>query len=221
MLTTVHLADLGLRSYRRWRRAVPRPDTTPGLRYVMAPTPAPLGTRGPRPQFGRLGMLAFWDDDASARRFLDGTLFEAGWSAHLSPVRAIGTWPGLPVDLPTAPDPVHDGPSFVITLGRLRLTQAHRFFPTSAKAEAHVLASPGLTWASGAADPLRRTLATLSWWHDFTEMDRAVRGAGDHAAAMREQERKDFHHQSAFIRFRILDVTGRVEGPNSPPEHLP
>lgn len=218
MHATVHLADLGFRTLRDWRRAMPRPGATAGLRYAVAPIPAPLGTRGPRPQFGRLGLIAFWDGAGSADRFLSGSIFERGWYAHLEPVRAVGAWPGLPEDLPVAPDPVHEGPSVVITIGRLRLLQAHRFFPASARAEQHVVASPGLTWGTGLANIERRTLATLSWWHDFAAMDGMARADGPHLHAMRKQSEKDFHHESAFIRFRPLAVAGSLEGRNPLPD---
>lgn len=61
-----------------------------------------------------------------------------GWHVRLEPLRATGTWPGL-----TAPTPgshvKHEGPTVVLTLGRLRARRAVSFFRASAKVERQVL----------------------------------------------------------------------------------
>jgi hypothetical protein len=45
-------------------------------------------------------------------------------------------------------------------------------------------------------------------------------GAERHAAAMRERERKDFHHQFTTLRFRALSENGAWEGRRGiVPEH--
>ena len=80
------------------------------------------------------------------------------------------------------------------------------------RAECHILASPGLTWATGLAAPERGTLFTVSWWHDHDAMDATVRGPGDHRRAMDRQAERDFHHRSAFVRFRPLAVDGSLIG---------
>ncbi|MDG2027516.1 MAG: hypothetical protein P8J50_10420 [Acidimicrobiales bacterium] len=134
------------------------------------------------------------------------------------PVRAIGAWPGLPDDLPVAADDVHDGPSFVMTIGRLRLLEACRFLAASAPAEKQIIASLRLTWEHGAAAPERRIVMTVSWWQDAEAMATAVRGPGGHAEAMGRQAKKDFHHESAFIRFRPISSSGSLAGKHPIPE---
>lgn len=215
MHATVHIAPVGVRRVPGARRSLPDRDA-PGLRYLTAGVSAPLGTVGPRPIFGRVVALAFWDEPAAAEEAFAGTPWSPeafrGVRIDATPVRAIGSWTGLPGELPTAPDPVHVGPSFVLTIGRLRLLQARRFFAASAKAEKHVLDSTGLTWGFGVAAPERRTLMTISWWHDFDAMAETVRGPGGHAEAMAEQSTKDFHHESAFVRMRPTAVSGSISG---------
>lgn len=214
MFATVHIADRGLRAVPAWRSAARGIRGAHGLAYDVVCSPAPLGETT-RPQLRRLAHVAFWADRDSADDALAGEPFGAGGlRMGLQAVRAIGSWPGLPADLPTDPAPVHDGPSVVITIGRLRLLQARRFFVAGSRAERHVAASPGLTWGTGLAAPERRTLLTLSWWHDFAAMDETARGAGAHLDAMKEQDRKDFHHESAFIRFQPVHVSGRLGGRN-------
>jgi hypothetical protein len=214
---TVLIAGGSARNAVSLRRGVPRRASTDGLRYSAVATAAPLGTGLPRPQFGRATLVAFWDDAEAADAGLTGR-----WSADefdglridATAERAIGSWPGVPADLPTAPESLHPGPLLVITVGRLRLLQAPRFFRAGTKAERHILASSGLTWATGLAVPERRTLFTVSWWHDQAAMDVTVRGVGNHRDAMTEQAKKDFHHESAFIRLRPVEVTGALQGRN-------
>lgn len=217
MYATVHIADCGVRALPRLRRAAPKARSSPGLRYSLLAVPAPLATGAPRPQVGRFAHLAFWDDADAAARAFAGTAFDDGFEGlrlDLEPVRSIGSWPGIPSTLPTAPLAVHEGPAVVITIGRLRMLQAPRFFIASARAENHIVASPGLTWATGMAAPERRTVATVSWWHDQVSMGHAVRDTGGHRDAMARQAEKDFHHESAFTRFRPLAVSGSLEGRN-------
>lgn len=217
MYATVHIADCGVRAQPRLRKAAPKARSTPGLRYSLSAVPAPLGTGVPRPQVGRFTHLAFWDDADAAARAFAGTAFDVGFEGlrlDLEPVRSIGSWPGIPSTLPSAPLAVHEGPAVIITIGRLRILQARRFFAASAQAEKHIVASSGLTWATGMAAPERRTLVTISWWHDQVAMGDAVRGPGGHRHAMARQAEKDFHHESAFARFRPLAVSGSLDGRN-------
>ncbi|MEZ5244259.1 MAG: hypothetical protein R2707_04115 [Acidimicrobiales bacterium] len=224
MHATVLIAGGTARTSLSLRRGAPRTASTLGLRYSVVATAAPLGTGVPRPQFGRATLVAFWDDAEAADAGITGPWssgeFE-GLRIDATAERAIGSWPGVPTDLPTGPEPLHDGAVLVITIGRLRLLQAPRFFRAGAKAERHILASPGLTWATGLAAPERRTLFTVSWWHDQAAMDATVRGAGDHRDAMTEQARKDFHHESAFIRFRPVAVRGSLQGKNGVADLVP
>lgn len=224
MHATVLIAAGTAREVPSLRRGAPRTAATSGLRYSVVATAAPLGTGVPRPQFGRATLVAFWDDAEAADAGITGPWssdeFE-GLRIDATAERAIGSWPGLPTDVPTSPEPLHDGAVLVVTIGRLRLLQAPRFFRAGAKAERHILASPGLTWATGLAAPERRTLFTVSWWHDQAAMDATVRGAGDHRDAMTEQARKDFHHESAFIRFRPVAVRGSLQGKNGVGDLVP
>lgn len=224
MLATVHIADRGLRGMRSWRRDAPARGSRAGLIDALVATPAPLGGGVlPRAQLGRLTLIAFWADADAAERGLAGTEWASpsfdGLSMQLEAVRMIGAWPGVDEELPSHPDTTHtdtthDGAAAVITIGRLRLREARRFMVAGAAAERHVIASPGFTWGTGLASLERGTLLTLSWWHDQAAMVEMARGAGAHADAMAEQAERDFHHESAFIRFRPVEVRGSLGGRN-------
>ncbi len=222
MIASVHIADVGLRASLRAARSNPRPESTPGLRWAQILMAAPL-RRGffPKPTLGRAALLAFWDDDAALDRFVAtdalASTLGGGWHARLEPVRAFGTWPGLDATVPRARRVDFDGPAVVLTLGRLRVSQAVRFLRTSSKAEAAVLQAPGLVWATGLGRP--PYVATCSIWESTAAIaayafdDRTAA----HPLAISADRDRPFHHQEAFIRFRPVDSAGSLQGVNALP----
>jgi len=162
-------------------------------------------------------MIAFWDDEEAAAAFAEdhpvGQRYaENGFRAVLRPLRAFGTWPGLPDDLPRARKAMHDGPVLVTTLGRLRVTQAGRFFRASRPAERSAVAAPGFVWGTAASRP--PFMATVSLWSNDEAAAAYAYEDPDagHPRAITNQRRKDFHHESAFIRYAPLAITGSVRG---------
>ncbi len=219
MIASAHLVDAGAAKALAAQRHVPRPQRTPGLRWARLGVAAPLrASLLPAPDFGRLAMIAFWDDDAALDRFLGEHPLAAtlahGWSVRLAPLRAHGSWPGLDTDTPAGRNVDHDGPTAVLTLGRLRVSQAVRFLRASANAEAAVLEAPGLIWATGLARP--PFVSTCSLWESSQALSAyayGVAGAG-HPAAIQAGRAKPFHKQEAFIRFHPYASTGSLAGKN-------
>jgi hypothetical protein len=223
MIASVHIADVGVRTALGRAGKAPRPSDLPGLRHANVGLAAPLSKRMlPSPQFGRAGLIAFWDDEASLDRFEAdhplAQLLADGWHARLEPLRMFGSWPGVPDDIARSRTDDVDGDKVVLTLGRLRLPQAPRFLRTSAKAEGALAGASGLTWATGLAKP--PFVATCSLWQSSKALSDYAFGHGDaaHADAIKEQARKQFHHESAFIRFRPLAIRGSLDGKNPLPE---
>jgi heme-degrading monooxygenase HmoA len=217
VIATVDIADLGLRRTLSslWHR--PPPADVPGLRWLDAAATVPLAAYHP-PGLRRCVMIAFWDDEEAAAAFaLDhpfGERFaEEGFRAVLRPLRAHGTWPGLPDDVPREREAPHDGPVLVTTLGRLRMTQAIRFFRASRPAERSAIAAPGFIWGTAATHGAP-FMATVSVWSSGEAA--AAYAYGDphagHPRAITKQRRKDFHHESAFIRHAPLAITGSLQG---------
>jgi hypothetical protein len=218
MIASVHIADVGRRSALSFVRKVPKPRDTSGLRHANVALTAPLSPAllG-RPDPGRVALIGFWDDDAALDRFLAGPVaakLAGGWHLRLAPLRAFGSWPGLPSDLPTTRAVSQEGPVAALTLGRLRLSQAMRFLRASAKAEARALEAPGLIWATGLARP--PFVSTCSLWESTKALATYAFGRAEpaHAEVIGESETKPFHHQQAFIRFRPYASVGQLEGGN-------
>jgi hypothetical protein len=219
MIASVHIADVGGRSALAIVRRAPKPAEVSGLRHANIGLSAPLSeSMLAKPDPGRVGLVAFWDDDDAVDRFLAShplaTKLAGGWHVRLAPLRAFGSWPGLPTDVPTSRAADQEGPVGVLTLGRLRFSQALRFLRASAKAEASVLRAPGLIWATGLARP--PFVCTCSLWGSARASATFAFGHADpaHAEVIAESEAKAFHHQQAFIRFRPYGSVGHLDGRN-------
>ena len=217
MIATVDIADLGTTGTVRAIRGRPRAGRVPGLQWADVAVAAVLGANRP-PTLRRAALLAFWDDEDAAVRFETGhpaaAPFEGGLHLRLRPLRSFGSWPGLPEDLPHTRAVPHDGAVVVLTLGRLRLSQTIRFIRASRPAERAAVASDGLIWGTAAARP--PFVATVSVW--ASSRDAAAFAYGQqrpaHADAISQQERKDFHRQSAFVRFSPVHIAGSLTGDN-------
>src|SRR4051812_18226473 len=102
VVACVQVADVGLRRALRSLRRVPKPGSIPGLRRSQAALAAPLRSSSgpPRPNPGRVAFISFWESDDDLSRFLEGhpiaEQLAGGWHARLEPLRAFGSWPGLP-----------------------------------------------------------------------------------------------------------------------------
>jgi hypothetical protein len=223
MIASVHVADIGLRSALSVLRKAPKPDAVPGLRGAHVAMAAPLGATVPAPQSGRVGLVAFWDDDASLDGFLNShplaAKLSAGWHLRMEPLRAFGSWPGLPAEVARSRAVTDDGPVSVLTLGRFRWPRVVPFLRTSRKAEKALLTAPGLRWATALTRP--PFVATCSLWESAAASVAyayGTEGAG-HPAAISVDRAKPFHHQSAFIRFRPYGSVGHLDGKNPLPEH--
>jgi hypothetical protein len=179
------------------------------------------GPAVPRPQPGRVALLGFWEDEDCLDRFAAGhplaRLLAGGWQARLEPLRAWGSWPGLPDGLPRSRIPAGDGPVVVVTLARTRLSQLRRFLATSLQAERAARSAPGLVWGTALARP--PFFATCSIWNDANAAIRYAYGHSDaaHRAAIAADQARPFHRQSAFVRFRLCDSRGSLPGLDARP----
>jgi hypothetical protein len=219
MLASVHVADVGPRDAVGVLRTPPKPGAVPGLRHPNVAVSAPLSASVlPPPAFGRVALIAFWDDDASLEGFLDGHPLAArlagGWRVRLAPLRAHGSWPGLSDDVPAGRVTDYDGLSVVLTFGRLRLTQAARFLRASAQASGRAVEAPGMLWGTAFARP--PFVATCSLWESTRALSTYAYGHVEpaHADAIAQDRSKPFHHQSAFVRFRPYQSEGHLDGKN-------
>jgi hypothetical protein len=220
MIVSVHLADVGKPAALGLLRTKLDPAAIDGLRYAETTIAAPLsGGLLPRVNLGRAGLIAAWDEDRALDGFLENhplaDRLRHGWHVRLRPTRLFGSWSKLAGLLGEEEPMDEEEPTVVLTLGRLRLSQAGRFVRAGAAAQGHALRQPALLAATGLARP-PSLVATFSVWRNTAGMRAYVEGhSGDaHAAAMRANAAKGFHHESAFVRFRPYAAQGEWDGRN-------
>lgn len=216
---SIHIVDVGLWASLGLLLKRVRPQSITGLRHAEAGQAGELsGSLRPKPTLGRVAFIGFWDDhdalDCFARDHPLGQQLGSGWHARLDPLRQSGSWPGLDDEVSGRRHTSYDGPALVLTLGRLRLTQAVRFLRTSANAEAAATAAPGAIWASAIVRP--PFVATCSLWESTHALASYAYGKRDpgHPDALDADAAKPFHHRSAFVRFRPYHVEGHLLGAN-------
>ncbi len=218
MIASFHIADVGKLAGLRLLRSRPFPPDAPGLRYSVLTVAAPLSERLlPRPDAGRVALIAAWDDDGALDRFLAAhPLAEAlagGWRTRLRATHIFGAWPPLDGLLGEQSPTASDESVAALTIGRLRFSQARRFLAAGAAAERLAVRDPALLRGTGLARP-PGLVATFSLWQSTAAM-RAYAGGlsgSEHRDAVRAHAKRPFHHASAFIRFRPYASEGAWDG---------
>lgn len=218
MIASVHLADVGKRvSLGLMSRKIELAKIS-GVHYAKITIAASLSPHLlPRPNIGRIGLIATWDDDQALENFLAhhplAEQLAHGWHIRLQPTRIFGTWPQL-AGLLACEEPMDDAePAAVLTLGRLRASQTVRFLRASAAAEGLAIRDPSLLVSTGLAS-LPALVATFSLWQSTAAMRAYSRGEAHpaHLAAVHAHAAQPFHHESAFVRFRPYASEGKWDG---------
>jgi hypothetical protein len=170
-----------------------------------------------RMQLRNLAVFAAWESNEALDAFLAdtklGRTLSEGWHLRLELLRRWGQFPELDDFLPTVEDTDSNQPVVAVTLARLKLSQVFRFIRWGKPVEEQVRDHPGTSLALAAIRP-PHTFSTFSVWRSLREMTKMVhgkeslRGAGRHAEAMRERDRKDFHHNFTTLRFRAISEHG-------------
>lgn len=218
MIVSVHLADVGRLNAQRLVLQGQKAAAISGMRYAEVVFAAELGTRLPRPQPGRVGLIAGWEDDAALDRFLGGhrlgEQLADGWHARLEPLHCFGSWAGME-DLAGASLPAADDePVAALTLGRLRLRRTRAFLKSARPTERDAVANPEVVAVTGFGRfTPPRLVSTFTVWRSLKAMrDYAFGEGGSHQAAVRVDRAKPFHSESAFIRFRPYASAGAWDG---------
>lgn len=224
-VVSVHIADVGIVRSLRLLTTRTRSLSVDGLRNANLGLAAPLSPSSlPLPKLGRIGLVAFWDDAAAIDAFTQThPLAEAlagGWQARLEPLRIFGAWPGIDPGLTQSRHTDHEGTTVVITLGRAKALRFPKFLRSSKSASASALKAPGSLWATAIAKP--PFVCTVSIWESTKALSTYAYGKKDqgHPEAMNVDRATPFHHESAFVRFRPVLLTGSLAGRNPTPANV-
>lgn len=202
----------------------PTKEHVPGLCHAECMAAMTLGApilSPARLQLKNLAVFAAWESPEALGAFLTdttlGRTLSTGWHVRLELLRRWGKYSEFD-HFPTTPeDSDPDQPVIAVTLARLKLPEVFRFIHWGKPVEELVRDHPGTTLALTATRPFR-TFSTFSVWRSQREMTEMVSGkgapqtAGNHAKAMVERERKDFHHKFTTLRFRTISEHGAWKG---------
>jgi hypothetical protein len=219
-VVSVHIADVGLPKALGLVRH-PRPASIPGLLQANAGIAATFGTTPARPSPGRIGLIAFWQDEVALEQFEASHPLAAalggGLVLHARPLRIHGAWPGIGDDVPKRRDVAHDGPVLVLTLAKTKLLRFVPFSRASLPAERAVRTAPGNVFSSAVLRPPFISSVSL-WENSDSAMGYAYSGhQAGHPEAIAASRVKPFHHQQAFIRLAITEMRGSLGGRNPLP----
>jgi hypothetical protein len=224
VIHSFHLVDLPARLSARMLLRPPDRATVDGLQHaeclVLMQFGAPIVSLA-RLQLRRFAMFAQWDDAAALEGFLSSHAFgrqlATGWHVRLHYLRRYGAIAALG-DLPERAGTWDlDEPIVAVTIARMRLLEVPRFLRWGRPVERLIASHPGAVFSTGAQRP-PNTISTFSIWRtvrDMTDMVHGRSGVPDahvHQVAMAEQRRRDFHHESTFMRFRPLSEHGEWQG---------
>jgi hypothetical protein len=202
----------------------PSSATIPGLVHAECLTPMLLGSpilSPKRMQLRKLVMFAAWESEDAIDEFMStsklGQSITAGWHLRMTFLRRWGSvreFASLPESIGES-DP--QSPVAAFTLARMRFREIPRFVQWGRPVETLVRDNPEASF-SLAAIRHPRTIATFSIWNSQQAMIDMVRGQSAvaqpkrHLAAMKERERRDFHHEFTTLRFRPVAEFGTWEG---------
>lgn len=221
---TYHLANTTVGTTLRVLTSPPIASNVHGLLHAECMASMTLGSSIVSPsrmKLRQLAVFAKWEDSNAIDDFLVGTksgrTLAEGWHVRLEFQRRWGhvdEFDGLPESVG---EQNPDAPVVAVTVARMKLSQVPRFVRWGKPVEKLVRDHPGITLAT-AAIRLPRTVSTFSVWKTQRAMIEMVHGTSSipeperHAKAMKERERKDFHHQFTTLRFRPLSEHGEWEG---------
>lgn len=174
-----------------------------------------------RMQMRSLAMFAAWETEDAIDEFQStthlGRAMASGWHLRMSFLRRWGSVRQF-ADLPEETgetDPSE--PVAAFTLARMRILEVPRFIRWGRPVEQLVRDHPEASLAI-AAIRYPRSVATFSIWNSHRALREMVEGhsnverPGRHADAMKERDRRDFHHEFTTLRFRPISEHGSWAG---------
>lgn len=164
------------------------------------------------PNFGKYAMLCVWDNEASARLFLEEDHYQQQYQClsnerqvfFLRPVHGHGIWDGIepfvyhqPLD--------HPGEWAVITRATIsfrRLLEFWKHVPSVSKSIEH---QPGLQLSVGIGEWPLVQQATFSVWNSLEDMKAYAYHSRLHKEVITKTRDRQWYSEELFARFQITD----------------
>ena len=195
-----------------------------GLLHQERMTVMTLGTSLFSPKRILLNQIAFfaeWENESSLDLFLKkhpfGNLLAKGWYTKLELIRQWGSYQNIKLSPAQTKNETNDFIVVAITLAKLKILQVPRFIYWGKPVESLVRDHSGKILAL-ASIRFPNTVATFSIWKSIQEMTSMVNGNNSvpvpnrHIEAMKEREKKDFHHEFTTLRFKPISESGEWMG---------
>lgn len=188
-----------------------------GMRFARVLGSGRSGGFGVVPSLHHQGVIAFFDDEVNARRFIDESPVVRAYRRHadeclvavLRPTSSRGSWGGT--QLAASTGAAADGPVATLTRASIRPRHASTFWRHSPATEESLSAAAGCRLAVGLGEaPLLRQ-ATFSVWDDAGAVDAYAR-RGAHRAAAASAWRQNWFSESMFVRMVPLVLRGSWHG---------
>ena len=221
---TFHLVKTNVMTSLSAMFSPPGPSNVPGMIHAECMSNMQLGSpiiSTLRMQLQQLAFFAAWEnEEAIDHFFVDNKLgkkLAKGWHVRLSFLRRWGDIKELEGLFGENIESELDKPVVAVTLARMKILQVPRFIRWGRPVEQFVRDHSGITLAT-AAMRFPNTVSTFSVWKTQREMLEMVHGKNKlpktetHAEAMKERQRKDFHHEFTTLRFKPLSEHGEWNG---------
>lgn len=196
----------------------------PGLVHAECMTGMTLGARMYHPRrivFRQLSFFAQWEDEKMLDAFLNehpcGKTLNRGWHCRLRLLRQWGSFHGLQIEKSGEEKVPDNMPVVAVTLARMKFSQIPRFIKWGRPAEQLVRDHPGISLAL-ATIRFPNTVSTFSVWKTVKDMVEMSKGKSQvseptrHIDAIKERNRKDFHHEFTALRFAAISEHGVWQG---------
>lgn len=174
----------------------------------------------PKPNWSRYGMLATWDDEASARQAMASHPTIQRWRRHaddsetfiLENARSNGLWSGhqpfpASVDENQRKSAGQDGPVGVITRARLRWSILYDFWRRVPGISEQIDGADGLLFKAGIGEVPWLHQITFSLWKDEKSIRDFAYKSGAHATAISAARSGGWFGEDLFARFRLIEHT--------------
>jgi hypothetical protein len=188
-----------------------------GLRFAKVLGSGRDGGFGLAPSWAHQGLIAFFDNQHSARAFIETSpalaarreRAEESLTATLGVASSRGSWCGVP--LAPCLSIAEGQPMASLTRAAIRPRHARAFWRHSPASQASLAQAPGCTLAVGLGEaPLLRQ-ATFSLWNDSTAMQ-AYAQSGAHGVASAGAWKQQWFSEWMFVRFLPLLLQGQWQG---------
>ncbi|MHC5354849.1 hypothetical protein ACYSNX_11895 [Myroides sp. LJL115] len=164
-----------------------------------------------------LVVFAQWQDETSFTNFLQSHAFgkklSKSWYIKLKFIRQWGAISNFVIPQTTTETTTDNQPVVAITLARMKYREIPRFLRWGRPVE-KLVRDHYATTLSLASIRYPNLISTFSIWNSQKEMLQMVHGHSkvdkpkDHAKAMKERDRKDFHFEFTTLRFSPISEHG-------------